>query len=127
MQTAGRFAPSRPKRTRGRGRREHDEVAAGQLGGRQLARAVERHEVGVELVDEQPTRALGAGEEDAAGRSAAAPPGAPPGSTLVGNEVGAAERLGRGEADRGDPRGAAPHAPAQSSRAPFALVTTTQS
>ena len=70
MLTAG-MRDAEPRERAGGGRRgEHDEVALGRLGRRQLARPVERRRSRAELVDEQPPRSLGAR------RRARGPPGA---------------------------------------------------
>ena len=114
---------------RGRGRGEHDEVGVRERVGPKLARPVERHEVGAELVGEQAPRALGAGEEHAARRARKL------GQQALlrrdrRDEVGssrARERLGRPGPDRGDAAAASPRIRRASSRAPFGLVTTTQS
>ena len=69
IETAGIVDAERGERARGRRRTRARRGRPRAAARPQLARAVERHEVGAELVDEQPPRALGAGEEDAAGRS----------------------------------------------------------
>ena len=122
-------SPSARERTRRRAGGEHDEVADRRLGRPELDRPVEGDEVGVELVDEQAPRPFGRCDEDAPGgprqlgeqallggdrgtRSAASPCSAS--AAAVAGPI-AASRRGR------------PCSRRASSRAPFALVTITQS
>ena len=123
IETTGMPSVERRERARGRGRGEHDEVALRRLRGPQLDRAVERDEVGAELVDEQPPGALGGGEEDAARRRAGARRAAPPASRPPGRGRRRAHARRAPRPSPGRSRRAAPARPRSrraSSRAPFA-------
>ena len=111
---------------RGRGGREDDEIRGRELLRLELARAVEEHDVGPELVRQERAGTLGGCEQHAARRVAAARRAGPPGSprTARGRRRRArrpSPGRSRRRAASGRPRGG------RSSRAPFALVTTTQS
>ena len=121
----GRNARSRaPERPRGRSRREHDEIALGRQLRPELAGAIEGDEVGLERVGQEPrapsapansTRPAGRGNsasEALLGRDRGTR-SAPPNASAVAGPIAAT-------------RGIAPR-PTRSSRAPLALVTTTQS
>ena len=101
---------------------------SGGVAGRSSTRPVERDEVGAELVDEQRARALRRREEHAARRAAAARRAGLPASRRAGR--GRATRATSAAAVAGPiaaTRAALPCIRRASSRAPFGLVTTTQS
>ena len=126
IDTAGMPVPSAAKARAADGEAEHDEVAVRCRVGDELAGSVERDEVGVELVDEEPPRALGRCEQHLPGRPRQL--GEEPFLRRdAGYEVGAAERLPLWLVRSRRRAGAARRRGAASSRAPFALVTTTQS
>ena len=129
IETAGMLVPERAEGSRRRARREHGEIALRRRLRPQLARAVERDDVGAELVGEQRPRAFGAREEHAARRARELGEQA----FLRGDarhEAGSAprcERLGGGRADRRHAAARAARPPQRARAAPFGLVTTTQS
>ncbi len=114
------------ERARRRRRGEHDEVAVGSDGRRQLTRPVERDEVGAELLDEQPARTFRAREEDAPRRARKLRQQA-----LLGRDAGdEGARRRRRPRSRGrlrPPARACPVIRRRSSRAPLTLVTMIQS
>ena len=103
IETTGSPVASAREGPRGRGGREEVEVAVGRSVGPELARPVERDEVGAERARQQAARALGGGEQHPAGGSRELRE--EPLLRRDGrDEVGAPERLGRGGADRRDAR-----------------------
>ena len=126
IDTAGMPVPSAAKARAAEGEASTTRSPSGVVVGDELARPVERDEVGVELVDEQSPRALGRREQTpgrpVVGSSASSPScvetrgtrSAPPSASAVARPIAAT-------------RGSGPEARRRSSRAPFALVTTTQS
>ena len=122
MRARSRRRPARRKPRRGaRGR-----LRAAR--GTQLDRAVERQEVGVALVDEQAARAFGGREEDAPGRELREQPLLRRDARHeVDPQAVLAQRVCGAGADRRKPCAGEQTSRRASSRAPFGLVTTTQS
>ena len=122
--------PDRGERPRGRAGGEHDEIALGRLVRPQEPRAVQRDEVGAELVDRASPRALGGREEHPARaaaetRRAGRPATTPPGRRRARAAARAAPRPCPGPTAA--TCGSCPVARRAISSAPFGLVTITQS